>query len=188
MQLEKLGKLQTLNSELAPLGEVGFNGFISRNQANQDVYENCIGSQKYKPSSLPQTEPCQGTPLSICQIVLKQSLVIIYGSLLWSLIADARSGHPRLIFGARLPIFHHWHQVVTHVPKMFYRCFFLKYAHFKNNLKEEGAVEQVWWGLIVTCHLIQLHFNLQRLEESHSANDSGAKAKVREEGSRDFIC
>lgn len=40
---------KTLNSELVPLGEVGFNGFISRNQANQDVYENCIGSQKYKP-------------------------------------------------------------------------------------------------------------------------------------------
>lgn len=94
-------------------------------------------------------------PLSICQIVLKQSLVIIYGSLLWSLIADARSGHPRLIFGARLPTFHQWHQVVTHVPKMFYRCFFLKYAHFKNNLKEEGEMEQVWWRVWVgaDCHL-----------------------------------
>lgn len=44
------------------------------------------------------------------------------------------------------------------------------------------------WGLIVTCHLIQLHFNLQRLEESHSANDSGMEAKVQQEGSRDFIC
>lgn len=74
-------------------------------------------------SSLPQTESCQGMPLNICQKVLKQSLVIIYGSLLWSLIADARSGHLRLIFSARLPAFHQKRQVVTHVPKMFYRCF-----------------------------------------------------------------
>lgn len=45
--------------------------------------------------------------------------------------------------------------VVTHVPKMFYGCFFLKYAHFKNNLKEEGDMEQVWWRVWVgaDCHL-----------------------------------
>lgn len=47
---EKLGKFQTLNSEFVPPGEVRFNGFISRIQANQNVYENCIGSQKYKPA------------------------------------------------------------------------------------------------------------------------------------------
>lgn len=68
-------------------------------------------------SSLPQTEPAcpdtQGMPLSVYQKVLEQSLVIIYGGLLWSLIADACSGHLCLIFSARLPTFQQKHQVVA---------------------------------------------------------------------------
>lgn len=73
--------------------------------------------------------------------------------------------------------------------------FFFIYPQFKDNLKEEGEIEQIWklgsgcegeGGLIVTCHLIQLNFNLQRLEESHSENDCGRKAMVQKEGSWDF--
>lgn len=48
LQWEKFGKLQTMTSEPVPPGEVWFNGFILRNQANQDVYQNCIRTQKYK--------------------------------------------------------------------------------------------------------------------------------------------
>ena len=50
----------------------------------------CVSSRW---ASLPKTEQRQGTPPSICQKLLKLWLVIIYGVLLWSLIADARSGH-----------------------------------------------------------------------------------------------
>lgn len=129
LQWEKFGKLHAVNSELVPPGEVGFNGFILRNQANHDVYQNCIRTPENTSwwSSLPQTEPCQGMPLSICQKVLKQSLVIIYGGLLWSLVADACSGRLCLIFSTRLPTFHQKHQVVAHVPKMFHGWFLLFY-------------------------------------------------------------
>lgn len=44
----KFGKLQTIKSELVPAGEVDFNSFILRNQANQYVYQSCIRTRKYK--------------------------------------------------------------------------------------------------------------------------------------------
>lgn len=48
LQWAKFGKFQTMNSELVPPGEVRSNGFILRNQTNQDVHQNCIRTQKYK--------------------------------------------------------------------------------------------------------------------------------------------
>lgn len=36
--------------------------------------------------------------------------------------------------------------------------------------------------MAVKCQLIQLYFNLQRLEESHSANECGEEARARGEG------
>lgn len=39
-------------------------------------------------------------------------------------------------------------------------------------------------GVTVTCHLIQLYFKMQTLEESHSANECGSReARVQEGGS-----
>lgn len=85
----------------------------------------------------------------------------------------------------------------TKLWPMFLKCFmdvnvkmfFFFNKHTSNLTLGERAGLEVWWwlwGRGVTCHLIQLYFNLQRLEESHSANDCGREARVQEGGSRDF--
>lgn len=84
----------------------------------------------------------------------------------------------------------------TKLWPMFLKCFmddfcFFFYKHTSNltcggEHSFGGLVVVVGGGVTVTCHLIQLYFNLQRLEESHSANDCGREARVQEGGSWDF--
>lgn len=79
--------------------------------------------------------------------------------------------------------------VVAHVPKMFQGCFsfffFNKHTSTCRGESRFGALAVVVRGVTVTCHLIQLYFNLQRLEESHSANDCVAEKRgCRREGAK----